>query len=61
MWWLYILLCAFCGNYYNYLYLFILMKKFLFSVNVYAFIMMMLFIVKNRVFILVLMHGYIFL
>ena len=35
--------------------------KFLFSVNVYVFIPMMLLIVKNRVFILVLMHVYIFL
>ena len=35
--------------------------KFLVSVNVYIFIPMMLLIVKNRVFILVLMHVYIFL
>ena len=35
--------------------------KFLFSVNVYVFIPIMLLIVKNRVFILVLMHVYIFL
>ena len=30
----------------NYLYVFILMKKFLFSVNLYVFIPMMLFMVK---------------
>ena len=35
--------------------------KFLVSVNVYVFIPMMFLIVKNRVFILVLMHVYIFL
>ena len=50
MWRLYILLCAFYGNY-VYLCLSIPMKKFLFSVNACVFITMMLFMIKNEVFI----------
>ena len=45
----------------NYLCVFILMKNFLFSVNVCAFIPMMLFMVKKQSFYLVLMHMHLFL
>ena len=47
MWWLHILLYAFYGNYYGYLYVFILMKKFLSNVNVCVFIPKILFILKK--------------
>ena len=39
MWWLYILLCAFYGNYYDCLCIYS-NEKFLFGVNLYAFITM---------------------
>ena len=51
MWWLYILLCAFYGNYYVYLSVIILIKKFLFGVNVYVFNTTVLFMFKMVFFI----------
>ena len=51
MWWLYILLCAFYGNYYVYLSAIILIKKFLFGVNVYVFNTTVLFMFKMVFFI----------
>ena len=43
MQWSYILHYAFYGSYYDYLFVFILMKKFLFSINVCVFITVILF------------------